>query len=98
MTQRNPIMVLILGCVTLGIYNLIWFWQTCSELNAKGATVPNPILLFIPIVGIFWLWKYSEGVEKVTAGAQTGVMAFILFWFVNPVGMFLTQQKYNEVK
>ncbi|MBN1150738.1 DUF4234 domain-containing protein [candidate division WOR-3 bacterium] len=98
MKERNPIMVLILGCVTLGIYNLIWFWQTTSELNSKGATVPNPILMIIPIVGIFYLWKYSEGVEKVTSGGMTGIVSFLLFWFVNPVGMFLAQQKFNEIK
>jgi len=53
--------------VTLGIYGLVWYVKTKEEMNAKGAEIPSAWLLIVPIANIIWMWKYSVGVEKLTA-------------------------------
>ena len=67
MQHRNPIMVILLSLITLGIYTLVWSARTKNEMNAKGAQIPTAWLLIIPFVSYFWLWKFSEGVEVVTS-------------------------------
>ena len=40
MTKRSVAMVVILSCVTFGIYALIWYVKTKNEMNARGAAIP----------------------------------------------------------
>lgn len=97
MVQREPMKVLLLGLFTLGIYPIIWFWQTAQELTAKGQDIPNPIFMFIPILNLLFIWKYCEAVEKITNGAQTAIMSLVFFVIFCPYGMMAVQQKFNEV-
>jgi len=67
MENRSPLAVFLLTMVTLGIYGLVWYVKTKEEMNAKGAEIPSAWLLIVPIANIIWMWKYSVGVEKLTA-------------------------------
>lgn len=97
MAKRNPLVVFLLTCVTCFIYGFVWFIQCAREMRARGAEIPHGILLFIPIVNLYWEWTFSKGVEKVTAGKTSGVLAFILLLFLGPIGMAILQSSFNDV-
>lgn len=46
---------------------------------------------------LYYNYKFGEAVEQVTARALTKGLLFILFWFVAPAGVFLTQDKLNQL-
>jgi hypothetical protein len=89
--------VFLLPFVTFGIYGLYWLVKTKVEMNEKGATIPTAWLIIIPIVNIWWMWKYCEGVDHVTAGKMSGVLAFILLWLLGSIGMAIIQDSFNKV-
>ena len=97
MQHRNPIMVIFLSLITLGIYDLVWSVRTKNEMNTKGAQLPTAWLSIIPFVSYFWLWKFSEGVEAVTGKRMSAAVAFCLLLFLGIVGMAIIQDKLNQV-
>ncbi|HNW32542.1 MAG TPA: hypothetical protein PKN77_07715, partial [Caldisericia bacterium] len=74
-----------------------WLWKTKHEMVDKGADIPTTWLIIIPFVNIWWMWKYSQGVEKVTSGKCTDVIAFILLLLLGPIGIAVLQNYYNEI-
>lgn len=97
MKNRSPIAVLLLPFVTLGIYSLYWLVVTKDEMNKLGANIPTAWLLIVPLVNIWWYWKYCEGVERVTNGKLNGVLTFILFLLIGSIGEAIVQSFFNEV-
>lgn len=97
MTKRNPLLVFVLVCVTLFIYGIVWYIQCAREMRTRGADIPHGILLIIPIVNLFWVWKFSEGVCKVTGGKTSAILAFLLLFFLGPIGMAIHQSSFNSV-
>ena len=97
MTRRSPILVLVLSIITFGIYALVWYVITKGEMNRRGARIPTALLIIIPLVNIYWLWKFSEGVEKVTRGGMSGAVAFLLLFFLSVIGMAIVQSSLNKV-
>lgn len=96
MKHRSPIGVLLLSIVTLGIYGIVWIVLTAREMRTKGAQIPNAILIIIPIINLYWLWKYCEGIEKVSDGKYSAVLMFVLFWFIGFIGIIVAQSAFNE--
>jgi hypothetical protein len=96
MKQRNVAAVLFLTLFTLGIYGIVWSVKTKNEMNKLGAQIPTAWLLIIPLVNIWWMWKYSEGVEKVTGGKLSTVMAFVLWFLLGVIGMMIIQYEFNK--
>lgn len=74
-----------------------WLYSTSNELKSRGIDLPSFVLVFIPFANIYWVWKYCEGVEKVTSGTLTQVNAFLLALLLGPVGYAVIQSKYNEL-
>ena len=98
MKNRNVIAVVLLPFVTLGIYSIYWFVKTKGELNMRGAEIPTAWLLIIPLVNIFWMWKYYEGAEKVTAGKVNGILLFVLHLLVTSIiSTAICQDAYNKL-
>lgn len=97
MKKRNPAAVLLLPFVTFGIYNLVWFVKTKNEMNKLGAEIPTAWLIIIPFVNIYWMYKYSVGVDHVTGGKMSAVLAFILLWILGPIGSCIVQVDFNKV-
>ncbi len=97
MQHRNPIMVILLSIITLGIYYIIWLVTTKNRMNTKGAQIPTAWLLIIPLVNIYWLWKFSEGVELVTNRGMQTVVAFLLLWLLDMIGAAIVQNELNKV-
>lgn len=98
MKKRSPVAVFFLSLLTLGIYSIYWHVVTKGEMNQRGATIPTAWLLIVPIVNIWWLWKYSEGVEKVTNGRMQAVLAFILIFLLGSIGQAIIQNSFNTVE
>lgn len=97
MKKRSPIAVVLLSIVTLGIYSIYLLVKTKYEMNRMGAEIPTALLMIVPIVSIWWLWKYSQGVEKVTNEQMSGVLAFILVWLLGFIGQAIVQDSFNKV-
>ena len=96
MKKRNPFAVFLLPFITFGIYSLYWQVKTKGEMNSLGAKIPTAWLIIVPLVNIWWLWKYCEGVDQVTAGKLSGVLAFILLWILGPIGAAIVQDSFNN--
>ncbi len=97
MKQRSPIAVFLLPFITFGIYSLVWMVKTKGEMNTKGAEIPTAWLIIVPLVNIWWMWKYSEGVEKVTNAKMSGVLAFILLFLLGMIGQAIIQDSFNKI-
>ncbi len=97
-TKRSVATVIILTFVTFGIYSLVWAVKTKNEMNSLGANVPTAWMILIPFIGpLLWYWKFSGGVEHVTAGKMSGVIAFILIVLLGFIGMAIIQAELNKV-
>ena len=98
MRNRSVIMLIVWTFVTLGFYPLYWMVSTKNEMNRVGAQIPTAWLLIVPIVSIFWFWKYSEGVGVVTRGKLSGPVAFLLLFLLSIIGMAIVQSQFNQVQ
>jgi hypothetical protein len=96
MKHRSPLAVFFLSLFTLGIYALVWQVKTKGELNRLGANIPTAWLIIVPFANLYWIWKYAEGVEKVTNGKISAVMALILLLLLSIVGIAILQNLYNN--
>jgi hypothetical protein len=98
MKNRSVLAVVLLPFITFGIYTLYWHVSTKRELNAKGAEIPTAWLIIIPLVNIWWTWKYYEGAEKVTDGKVSGVLMFVLALLVTSlISSAICQDAYNKL-
>lgn len=97
MTNRHPVLVIVLSLFTCGIYHIYWLVHTKLEMNKLGADIPTAWLLIIPFVNIYWLWRWSQGVEKVTNNGLGAVPALLLCWFLGFIGTAITQSYFNKV-
>ena len=88
--------VLVLTFITFGLYAIYWFVATKREMVDQGADIPTAWLIIIPIVGIWWQWKWCGGVEHVTRGKMTQVISFILVVLLSFIGMAIIQSTLNE--
>ena len=98
MTKRSVAAVIILTLITFGIYGLVWMVKTKGEMVKLGADIPTAWLLIVPIASIYWMWKFAGGVEHVTRGKQSQVMAFILMFVLGLIGMAIIQSELNKVE
>ena len=96
MQRRSVLGVIVLSIVTFGIYSLYWYVSTKNEMVARGANIPTAWLLIIPIANIYWMWKWSEGVEHVTRGKTTAAVSFILMFLLGLIGMAIVQATFNS--
>ena len=97
MTKRNAFMVFLLPIITLGIYSIYWHVVTKNEMNRAGASIPTAWLMIIPLVNIWWLWKFSEGIAITTNEEMTGPVAFLLLLILESIGAAIIQTSLNKV-
>ena len=98
MTKRSVVAVVLLSIVTFGIYAIVWMVKTKGEMVKCGAEIPTAWLLIVPIASIYWSWKFAGGVEHVTRGKQSQVIAFILMFVLGVIGMAIIQAELNKVE
>lgn len=98
MKKRSVIAVIGLPLITFGIYSLVWLIKTKGEMNKLGAKIPTAWLLIVPIVNIYWLWAYSEGVGQVTNNKMSAIVAFILQFCLGFIGSGIIQSEFNKIE
>jgi len=86
---RNPLIVVLLSIVTLGIYGIYWHYEMFKETNEfdnEGLTgiVGLLISLFCSIVAIF-LIPWQVGASRVRAGLEPRVSAINGLWLLLPL-------------
>jgi hypothetical protein len=96
MKRRNPFAVFVFSIITLGIYSIVWYVSTKGEMNRKGASIPSAWLLILPFVDIYWIWKFSQGVNHVTRGGSSAGATFLLLFLLGPIGMAVVQSELNS--
>ena len=97
MVNRSPVSVFFLGLFTAGIYHLIWVVKTKGEMNDRGANIPTAWMLLLFPISLIWVWKYCQGVQKVTNGGMGAAMAFLIYLFAGPLGPSILQSQFNKV-
>jgi hypothetical protein len=71
-------------------------YETEKELNELGAKTSSFILAIIPIVNIYWLYRYTKGWAYVTK-KEDAIVYFILFYFLGIVMPYLVQKSLNQI-
>jgi hypothetical protein len=97
MKKVSPVMVIVFTIISFGFYALFWVINRKTEMNAQGANIPTAWLMIVPVVGIWWSWKFAGGVEHVTRGKTSQVIAFILMAVLGVIGMAIIQDAFNKV-
>jgi hypothetical protein len=108
--HRSLFLITLLTIITFGIYQIYWYFITKTEmnvLNGKEYKVPFFLWFFIPIINIWWFWRFAKAIEKSTKGnvgrwtaffapvllsALAGIALFIVFG-PNNVGGLLTPSR-----
>jgi len=96
MRQRSAILVMFFTLLTFGLYGLHWLVVTKEEMNSERADIPTAWLLIIPLVNLYWYWKWCEGVEQVTRGRTSTIGAFLMIHCLSVVGMAIIQDSFNR--
>lgn len=98
MQQRNVLFATLTPFIPL-VGGLIWLFgwllSTKNEMNQKyNAGIPHGILIIIPVVNLWWMWRYASAANKVT-GKLSPVAGFLVL-LIAPLGGFLHQSAFNE--
>lgn len=97
MRQHNIALWLVLFVITCGIASVVWLFRTTNDMNARGAGIPTAWLVFVPLVNIWWMWRWSTGVERVTGKSMSAAVAFLLLFFLHVIGQAIVQTELNKV-
>ncbi len=95
-TQRNPVLVIVLSFVTFGIYAIYWVVKTKGEINSLGAKIPTAWLIIIPIANLYFIYKYAEGFSTLVKKDNNTILWFLLWIVIGPVAMILIQIELNK--
>ena len=96
MKRRSPAAPLLLPFVTFGIYTLVWFVKTKNEINLVAQTkIPTAWLVILPVVSIWWEWRYAVGAEEATNSGISRHAAFWLLFLLGPLGALFVQVTLN---
>ena len=93
--HRSLIGITLLTIITLGIYQIYWYFITKTEMNViNGKTVKVPFFLwfFVPIINIWWYWRFAKAIEKVTKeniNRWTAFLAPVVLTFIAGITVFL---------
>lgn len=98
--NRNPLFVIVVSFITLYIYGVYWFYKTRKELyeitKKEGSPLVDTILLFVPLVDIWIIYKYAQDVEAASGGTQNKWIVFLLWIVIFPVGQYVAQVEINK--
>lgn len=77
--HRSLLAVFLLNCITLTLYQIYWFFITKTEMNVVNSRenkVPFFLWFFIPIINIWWFYRFCKAMSVVTKGALNTWLAF----------------------
>jgi hypothetical protein len=93
--RRSQLGTLLMMLVPLfGVY---WLVETKNEIQKRtGMQLISGWWIAVPFGSIYFLWKWSQGVEKATGYSQMN--AFLLMLLIGPVGVWIVQGKFNQLE
>lgn len=95
--KRNLLIGILLTIVTFGIYVIYWLVSTKREIVELGGDVPTSWLVIIPIVNLYWLYKYMDAFAKIVKHESSGILYFILWLVFWPIVPAMIQSGLNSV-
>lgn len=95
--RRSLFGITVLTIITFGLYPIYWFFITKTEMNTVNGVankVPFFLWFFIPIINIWWFWRFSKAIEKTTKGTVNRWAAFFAPVILEILGGFLLSITY----
>lgn len=83
--HRSLVGVFLLNCITLTLYYIYWFFIVKTEMNvvnSKQDKVPFFLWFFVPIINIWWFYRFCRGMEAATKGELNKWLAFFIPWII----------------
>ncbi|MEM5792036.1 MAG: DUF4234 domain-containing protein [Candidatus Aenigmatarchaeota archaeon] len=96
MKKRNIFLLYLFGILTLGIYFIYWFVATKNEINSLGAKIPTAWLIIVPIVNLYWMYKYCEGFSTYVKKDNNTVLWFVIFALAGIIMPGIVQSELNK--
>ena len=94
---RNPVVCILLCIVTFGLYGIYWAVKTKDEINSLGARIPTAWLMIVPIVNLYFIYKYAEGFAIYVKKDNNTILWFLLYIVIAPVAAILVQLELNKL-
>lgn len=106
--QNSPIMVLLLGVLTCGLYLIYWNMKAAEVMNAvaEKEVISQPIAIFagccFPVNLYFYYLAGKEGLPKIyqktgQSGKDESMLLLILGFFVPMVSAMIVQGDINKL-
>jgi hypothetical protein len=68
--KRSLLQIILLTICTFGIYSIYWGVVTKRELNQAGAHVPNSFLMILPIINLYFWYRYAQAYASIVRRNQ----------------------------
>jgi hypothetical protein len=99
--RRSLLFQVVLYIVTFGIYGIYWYYSTLNEMSKFQGKQTEPllwtILMFVPIVNLFAMWKHASTASAVSNGTYPPILLWILWIFISPAMWILVQLELNKL-
>ena len=95
--KRNPVLVVILILITVGLYGIYWIVKTKEEINSVGGEIPTAWLLIFPFANLYFLFRYVEGFSNYVRKDENPILWFVLWMFVPIIPVVLVQMDLNRI-
>lgn len=95
--KRDPVLVVILSIITLGIYIIYWFVKTKEEMKSLGADIPTAWLIIVPIANVYLLYKYCEGFSVYVKKDNMGPIWFLVALAIHILIIPIIQVELNKL-
>lgn len=95
--HRSLIAITLLTIITFGLYQIYWYFITKTEMNTvngKNDKVPFFLWFFVPVVNIWWFWRFAKAIEKTTKGLVGRWAAFFAPIILGILGGFVVSLLY----
>ncbi len=93
--HRSLLAILLLNIITFGLYQIYWYFITKTEMNTvngRDYKVPFFLWFFVPIINIWWFWRFAKAIEKSTHGKVGRWAAFfapVVLGFLGAIALAL---------
>lgn len=83
-----------------GAFGRLWDWcvtQPVEQMKAKGVQLPTTWGYFAPFASYGWLWKFSKGIEAITARRIRAAGVFASVFFLGFLGFVIIRYRLARV-
>ena len=97
-TKRSIGKLYLFIILTLGIYGLYWLYKTKIEIQENYNTnIPTCIFMIIPILNIYWLFRFTEAYVTKIRKKDEVALWFIIFFLVGIIMPYVVQKDLNNL-